>query len=155
MFDEKLYFKQYRERNKEKLRAYFHEYYQRNKGKITARSRQTWHDLDKVEYLKTRNEREANWIPERKEKKKLTVREKARMKILRRHSMTPEQYESMSISQGYACAICLRIPNHRLHVDHDHKTNKVRGLLCRNCNTAIGLLRENPAVMLQAIKYLN
>lgn len=41
-----------------------------------------------------------------------------------------------------------------LHIDHNHKNGKVRGLLCRNCNTGIGLFDDNPELLLKAIKYL-
>jgi len=41
-----------------------------------------------------------------------------------------------------------------LAVDHCHDTNKVRGLLCKNCNTAIGLLKENLETMTKALEYV-
>lgn len=41
-----------------------------------------------------------------------------------------------------------------MHVDHCHKTKRIRGVLCGNCNTAIGKLGENPAVLAAAIAYL-
>ncbi len=42
----------------------------------------------------------------------------------------------------------------KLMVDHDHTTGEVRGLLCHNCNRAIGLLREDPERLRRAIEYL-
>ncbi len=39
-------------------------------------------------------------------------------------------------------------------VDHDHETNKVRGLLCNSCNKALGLFKDNPNILNQAINYL-
>ena len=39
-------------------------------------------------------------------------------------------------------------------IDHDHKTGKVRGILCHHCNTALGSLNENPLILVRAIKYL-
>ena len=58
--------------------------------------------------------------------------------------------------QNGKCAICDEIPKSErgLHVDHCHKTGKVRGLLCHWCNTGIGALKENPNTLLQAIDYL-
>ena len=44
--------------------------------------------------------------------------------------------------------------NKRLYIDHDHETGKVRGLLCLQCNTALGLLKDNPKVLKKALKYL-
>jgi len=55
------------------------------------------------------------------------------------------------------CAICHGPPprrSGRYHVDHDHKTKKVRGLLCNNCNVLVGMARENPDVLQEAIAYL-
>ena len=43
----------------------------------------------------------------------------------------------------------------RLCIDHDHKTNKVRGLLCHNCNTALGLLNDDTSLLSNLITYLN
>jgi hypothetical protein len=40
-------------------------------------------------------------------------------------------------------------------VDHDHKTDEVRGVLCRNCNSALGLFKDSALIMNKAIKYLN
>ncbi len=68
--------------------------------------------------------------------------------------MTIEQYEELLKQQGNCCAICHK-PAKRLHVDHNHTTGKVRGLLCRPCNTGIGLLDESPSTLLSAVKYLS
>lgn len=45
-------------------------------------------------------------------------------------------------------------PHPRLHIDHDHETGELRGLLCHNCNTAIGLLRDSSELVMQAAAYL-
>ena len=50
------------------------------------------------------------------------------------------------------CVICGN--NEKLVVDHDHKTGKVRGILCNNCNTGLGMLQDNPKLLLRAISYL-
>jgi hypothetical protein len=52
--------------------------------------------------------------------------------------VTSEQYEAMLAAQGGGCAICGNPPKtRRLDVDHDHRTGKVRGLLCHRCNRAL------------------
>lgn len=60
--------------------------------------------------------------------------------------------------QHGVCAICGKPetkPNAKyLAVDHDHKTGEVRGLLCNNCNRALGLLQDNTEVLQNAINYL-
>lgn len=77
--------------------------------------------------------------------------------IRRKFGLTVEEYESMLNSQNKVCAICKQDCNtgNRLAVDHNHKTGKIRGLLCKNCNTSIGLLKENINVLENAIIYLS
>ena len=58
----------------------------------------------------------------------------------------------------YKCAICGEDGSkfrYGLAIDHNHKTNKVRELLCPFCNTAIGSLKEDPVILLKAIDYIN
>ena len=77
--------------------------------------------------------------------------------------ITIEQYEAMEKAQKNLCAICDREEtsiNHsskkrsRLSIDHCHITNKVRGLLCGNCNRTLGLMRDSIELLENAIKYL-
>ena len=63
------------------------------------------------------------------------------------------EYDRMYNEQGGACYICRR-PQDVLHVDHNHKTGKVRGLLCRSCNFALGFLGDNPLWLEWAATYL-
>lgn len=57
--------------------------------------------------------------------------------------------------QNGVCAICKFKPKTVFHVDHCHSTGKVRGLLCINCNMALGLLKDNKMFLSQAIDYLS
>lgn len=81
---------------------------------------------------------------------------------LRNYGITIDEYLDMAEAQDYKCAICHRenFPmgiNHTgvLVVDRDHETGKVRGLLCHNCNRALGLLQDNVEYLQNAINYLN
>lgn len=58
----------------------------------------------------------------------------------------------MLIEQDGLCAVCYEKP--ATSVDHDHKTGQVRGLLCRNCNTGLGMFGDNPELMLAASAYI-
>ena len=72
--------------------------------------------------------------------------------------MDIKRYNEMFIEQKGCCAICGRHQSEdsiTFHVDHDHDTVEVRGLLCKNCNNAIGLLRDDVSVLKAAIEYLN
>lgn len=72
-------------------------------------------------YYKTHKEQVRTW--------------KRNWQLKRRYGITLEQYNALLEQQGGACAICQRVPKAgRLHVDHDHKTKVVRGLLCYRCN---------------------
>lgn len=58
---------------------------------------------------------------------------------MRKFGITIEQYEEMLVRQDGGCAICGRPPGRiSLHVDHDHETNRVGGLLCFRCNNSLG-----------------
>lgn len=75
------------------------------------------------------------------------------------HGISLEQFTQLMEQQDGVCAICKESPigtrgNERLHIDHDHVTNMVRGLLCSSCNTALGLLKDNVTIMNTAIAYL-
>ncbi len=77
--------------------------------------------------------------------------------LKRLYGITLEDYEIMFNNQNGCCAICKRHQAHfvkALAVDHDHETGKVRALLCEFCNTAIGLLQDNPDVILEASNYV-
>lgn len=84
-------------------------------------------------------------------------------RIKTRFGVTSEKYYEMLESQGGACAGCKRKPNgKKLAIDHDRKCcpeNKscgacVRGLLCSNCNTALGLLREEEETINNLLEYI-
>lgn len=86
--------------------------------------------------------------------------ERRRRSLRQKYGMEPEQYDALLIAQDGRCAICRRFPtseNSRygiLFVDHDHTTGAVRGLLCDQCNRGIGLLQDNPDIVMAAAAYL-
>ncbi len=72
------------------------------------------------------------------------------------YGISEKDYQRMLMVQDGTCAICPVEPTsgNPLHVDHDHKSGKIRGLLCWSCNTAIGQLRDDPLTLRNAITYL-
>lgn len=70
-----------------------------------------------------------------------------------RYKITKEEYFAMLKEQNSLCFIC-KIPNKKLAVDHCHKTKKNRKLLCMQCNSILGLCKENTLILYSAIKYL-
>ena len=80
-------------------------------------------------------------------------------KLLRRYGMTIEQYDIMLRAQEGRCAICRtdKPKGHggkTFHVDHDHTTGRVRGLLCSPCNSGLGHLGDDPDRIRAALAYL-
>ena len=77
--------------------------------------------------------------------------------MVRRHgrnfSYEENTYEKLLTLQNGKCAIC-SIETSVLCMDHNHISNKLRGLLCNRCNLAIGLMNEDTARLKEAIKYL-
>lgn len=75
-----------------------------------------------------------------------------------RHKLTVTQYWAMIEAQGDVCLICGRgwrgWNGKGPHIDHDHKTGRVRGLLCGECNTGIGRFGDDPALLRRAANYL-
>jgi hypothetical protein len=77
--------------------------------------------------------------------------------LKRKYGITLEDYDRMFDAQGGVCAICgeARPEERTLHVDHDHETGAIRGLLCFRCNNALGDLREDVDLFQAAVNYLD
>lgn len=69
------------------------------------------------------------------------------------YGISDKEYQRMLFNQKGICSICERKLDPPC-VDHDHKTGKVRGLLCGKCNTAIGYFSDNTTSLRNAITYL-
>lgn len=111
-------------------------------------------------------------LPENKEKAKLREKAPHRLRqrkearddpewkayqknwtLIKNYGITLEQFTLLYDRQNGCCAIC----NKKLatpHVDHDHKTGMVRGLLCKPCNQGIGFLGDNIDILNNAIQYI-
>jgi len=82
--------------------------------------------------------------------------------LLRNYKITFRTYRLMLEDQGGLCKICgsegfvMNKDRHKMKlvIDHCHKTGRVRGLLCHNCNRALGLFKDSSAVLSKAIDYL-
>jgi hypothetical protein len=101
-------------------------------------------------------EKSRKWGKDNPEKKKKAVRDASR-KIS--YGITGPEFEALLAKQEGKCAICcLPVKEGRgagcAHVDHDHKTGKVRGILCHGCNTGLGCFKDSPVLLLSAADYL-
>jgi hypothetical protein len=68
------------------------------------------------------------------------------------YGMTGAEFQAMVDAQGGLCAICQERP--AVHVDHDHETGQVRGVLCFPCNAALGQFRDRIDLLARAASYL-
>ena len=78
--------------------------------------------------------------------------------IKHRFGLTKEQYLTMFEAQGFGCKICnSKNPGagkKYFSIDHCHKTNKIRGILCHGCNAGLGMFQDSASFLLQAVEYL-
>lgn len=87
----------------------------------------------------------------------LGTRLKERANNLKRmFGMSLEEYDNKAKQQNNVCAICGDVckSGKRLAVDHNHKTGKIRDLLCGNCNGGLGKFQDNPELLIKAAEYL-
>lgn len=101
------------------------------------------------------------WSKKNKKKRKVyrdTHKDKMKDMILKKlYGVSIDTYNDMFQKQEGRCAICERHQSEfrrALCVDHDHKTEEIRGLLCLNCNRALGIFRDSIKRLNNAIKYL-
>jgi len=126
--------KKYRDENRETIRAkgreYSKKYYQKNKASIATYNRE--------------------W-------KKKNPDHACAAKLIKLYGITLNAYEAMFEAQGGTCRICgnRSTNSKRLHVDHNHATGRIRGLLCDICNRGIGMFKDNPDRLRNAADYLD
>jgi len=132
-----------------------------NTSKITADKLYTWCKLCAKEYRQQyheiNKERENRKNKEWRNNNKKKVSGLARTRRLRMYGLTNREYDELLKSQNGKCAIC-GVPqlesNWSFCVDHNHKTDKIRGLLCFNCNTMLGKVGDSVSILISAVEYL-
>ena len=114
-------------------------------------------DREKIKHYRQINKEKISiknkeWALRNKEKRKINKRNWQ----LKQYGLTPNTFNELLKSQNNKCSICKLVFSDtiKLHIDHNHKTDKIRGLLCSQCNTGIGQLRESEEIFLSAIDYL-
>jgi hypothetical protein len=76
-------------------------------------------------------------------------------KLKEKYGMSETDFYLMLHNQDNCCAICkCKIKSSTCNVDHDHKTGKVRGLLCPACNTGLGMFHDSINDLYSAVNYL-
>lgn len=77
--------------------------------------------------------------------------------LRKKYNISAAEFDLLFEEQGRCCAICSGIESKgygSFHVDHDHKTGKIRGILCQACNVTLGKMMDSPALLRQAADYL-
>lgn len=79
-------------------------------------------------------------------------------KLKKYYGLSIDKVEAMKKQQNYCCFICKEhestIKSYGLVVDHSHETGSIRKLLCSNCNTALGLVKENISILNNMVNYI-
>jgi hypothetical protein len=129
-----------------KQRAYARAYYEAHKQEINERRRAYCH-FHKQEI----NERKRAYYHSHKQEIKPALR---RGQLKRQYGISPADYDALLAKQDGVCATCGKPSEETLCVDHCHATGTIRGLLCRQCNFALGCFTDSQATMMAAIAYL-
>jgi hypothetical protein len=78
--------------------------------------------------------------------------------LKKKYGIDHKTYETIFKNQGSCCALCGSVESGRPYknfaVDHNHETKEVRGLLCYNCNSGLGMFKDSPKLLKRAIQYL-
>jgi hypothetical protein len=142
--------------DKEKQAAYHREHYKKNKERIAA-YRKKWREKnpDKAKDYSARQNARYKAEPE---KYRAYFRNH---RIKKQYDLSETEYAALVVKQSGRCGICGKEPSGEWHgdrmlnVDHNHETGAVRGLLCNQCNRALGLFGDNAERLAQAIRYLS
>jgi Autographiviridae endonuclease VII len=120
-------------------------------GTVTTKARRRERIAQDPEYRA--RERARRRAYEEANKEELGARRQFRY-LQRRYGISRADYDALLTSQGGVCPLCGKPSKKTLCVDHCHATGTIRGLLCRQCNFALGCLADDQAAMIAALAYL-
>lgn len=104
-----------------------------------------------------RREKDPNYYGDSYRKRVKRSPDYMKIRRIERYNISVQDYNNLLEKQNHSCAICgihsTKIRG-RLHIDHDHITGKVRGLLCLKCNSGLGMFNDNIEIINNCIKYL-
>lgn len=133
-------------------------YYQLNKAELYEKQKERQQDNSPAgkERRRRRKERERTAHrnnPQKKEEQRLKIKSKD---LHKKYKITHLQYQERLDAQGQRCTICMVDLDlgRDTHVDHDHTTGEIRGILCKNCNTGLGQFKDSPELLRRAALYL-
>lgn len=137
--------RQWRADNQDHARAWSRAYYQANKDRL-------------AEQRRAERERNKDRVRETNKRYRAANRETlAQKQRLRAYGLSVAEFSALLEQQGHVCASCRgpfpKDTKHQ-HIDHDHATGKVRGVLCRDCNLALGNVKDSVERLEALIAYL-
>lgn len=141
----KEYCRKYRLEHKKEIKAYRKKYNLEHKQENKESSKRYRNTSKFKERIKKRQSG-----PKYKEYQK-------NYKLFYKYGITIDIYNDLLNKQNHACKICKKTQlesKEVLHVDHNHKTGDIRGLLCRDCNLILGFARDDKTILKAAIEYL-
>lgn len=92
---------------------------------------------------------------ERKRTKHRLPADRRRWTLKYRYGLSPSDVSARLCAQSGRCAVCGKPLMENFYIDHNHATDDVRGILCCSCNVAIGLFKDKPELLEQAVEYLS
>jgi len=103
-----------------------------------------------------RKQQRKDWMKNNPEARKAIHRNISRRVRMKRYGITPDEYKILLQSQNYKCATChSEDPGGKdWCIDHCHTSGRVRGLLCRACNLALGMVKDNQQTLENMLSYL-
>ena len=138
--------KKWKDANKEAIKEYNKKYRQENREKVLELQK-AWREDNKEH----RKEYAKDYLTKRPDyfvNKHLEYS----------YGITLDDFNAMREKANYSCQGCGKhekdTPRKRLFVDHCHTTGAIRGLLCQQCNTALGMANDNPEILASLISYL-
>lgn len=124
--------KKWREKNKDHIKEFKHK----------------WHQNKRIETQLNDRIRRATWLRNNPHKSAIYyIRRKYQLPTLK------EAEELFHARNNGECVVC-GVHQDRMHIDHCHKSGKIRGILCSGCNVALGQVQDNPATLRSLANYL-
>lgn len=150
--------------NPEKAKASHRKWYVSHREQVRAKRRQYYLAHREEELLKQKLLRAARNASDNQRRRVATapdpdkIRKRYRAEQLKKYGLTEAGFAQLLKHCNGKCQICSEPPTKgrwpQLHIDHDHSSGRVRGLLCSNCNVGIGMLRDDPERLRRAAEYL-
>lgn len=147
--------------NKEKRNAKSRDYYEANRERLRDQNRQR-QIANRDQYRAKALEANRRWREEHRDEVRTREAYRAWVTRLKKHGLTPDDYDRILAEQGGVCALCGTDDPGRaggsdcrtFAMDHCHTTGAFRALLCHHCNKGLGYFRDHPEVLVKAAKYV-